>query len=202
MNHEKKIGATTWSRIIGMFTALQIGAYRDMEAAILDYVGFLARARLNSPCDDASCLLDAHFSTHSGIAAVARIKALTGLDALLTAARATMQNYGAFLNTANAHWQAQAARIQAVRIWGSIFVGTPLYALARIGGVDRGLFVALLLLDFLVLVMFRPDILRWPRWARILGGALWLLIVAAQLYTFFHYRSVFRAWAGTVHPPF
>jgi hypothetical protein len=178
MGTEKAIGATTLSRIRGLVTALQVGQYRDMEVAILDYAGFLARARLNSPCDDASCLLDAHFGTNSGIAAVARIKALTGLDDLLVSARATMQNYGAFLGTANAHWQARAARIQTVRIVVSLFLAPILYALARSGGVSRTALATLILLLGLAPVMFWTDIRR-SRKARWIFGLCYSLLIAA-----------------------
>ncbi len=78
---------------------------RRLSNAIHKYAAFLGKARLNSPCDDVSSLLDSYLITHTGISAVHRIKRITGHDGLINTARQTMAAYHSFLATAADYWQ-------------------------------------------------------------------------------------------------
>lgn len=68
---------------------------------IQNFTNFLAKARLNSPLDDMSTLLRSYLLTHTGIAAVARLRHLHEHEKLLEDTRSTMTNYSSFLQIAN-----------------------------------------------------------------------------------------------------
>lgn len=87
---------------------------------IHNFTSFLARARINAPFDDMTSLISAHINTHTGIAAVHRLKELTGLDDLSNKASQTLENYGKFLDIANQVWNTKKADIARKRFYVSI----------------------------------------------------------------------------------
>lgn len=77
------------------------------------FTAFLARARLHAPVDDMSVLLRSYLMTHTGIAAVRRIRELLRYDEQMEHARHTLVSYAASLQGANQYWisrNAQATR--------------------------------------------------------------------------------------------
>ncbi len=102
------------------------------EDIIRKFTDFLTRARVVSPFDDLSILLPSHISTHTGIAAVERIRQLTKHQDLIQDARQTITNYGASLDAANQFWAMQNARVVRITMVIAVLaVSLSTYAIFR-----------------------------------------------------------------------
>ena len=89
----------------------------ESERIIRDFTNYLTRARIVSPFDDLSILLSSHLTTHTGIAAVERIRQLTGHKQLMEAAHRTVENYGASLEGANQYWTTHNVRVVRISLF-------------------------------------------------------------------------------------
>lgn len=65
---------------------------------------FVARARLSSPANDISSLMESHINTHTGIAAAIRLNQLTFHDDLKNKVNDILKNYDNFLEQAKHNW--------------------------------------------------------------------------------------------------
>ncbi len=83
----------------------------DRLSAIKDFTVFLERIRLASPYNDPASTLGSHISTHTGIAAVQRVKQLTQYETLSNQARDIVNNYGSVLDGAAQHWTAKQTSV-------------------------------------------------------------------------------------------
>jgi len=81
-------------------------AFRNLRSAHINrFTAFLASARLNSPIDDVSVLLKSHLTTHTGRAAMERVKLLSDHESLTDDARKVLENFGASLNDVNQYYR-------------------------------------------------------------------------------------------------
>lgn len=107
----------------------QYKAEKNFRTEVSKATEFLARARLVSPCEDVSSLLEAHLTSHTGRAAMLRFRELTRLDQLDQGARDMMANYTAFLKTS-----ADYLRVQTLTLGrATLFVGATVALITFLG---------------------------------------------------------------------
>lgn len=86
--------------------------WREFIRRVAEATSFLARARLVSPCEDMSQLLETHLISQTARNAVERCKNLTTFNMLEDSCAAMMANYTAFLKTSSDYLRLQTFRLE------------------------------------------------------------------------------------------
>lgn len=79
--------------------------------SIVNFANFVSRIKLGLPHLNLGILLSSHISTHTGIAAIRRLKYLTKHDDLVLAANNLVENYNSFFTSIDEIWKTKQFRI-------------------------------------------------------------------------------------------
>ncbi len=79
-------------------------------STIYNFTAFVSRIKLNLPYQNLGTLLSAHITTHTGIAAIRRMKYLTKQDSLLLSSRNLVDNYDSFFTNLDQYWSDKQAK--------------------------------------------------------------------------------------------
>lgn len=91
--------------------------------SIKEYTDFVSRIKLGLPYQNLEVLLSSHISTHTGIAAIRRLKYLTKHDELMLSARGLVENYNSFFTSIDQYWKSDVARSNKIIVIITIISG-------------------------------------------------------------------------------